>query len=110
ALSVTFIGLAWWLVRLLNDGQEQAAELAESRRVLIKALTLAQLGSYRRLFATQEVIWSVEACRILGYPPGMAPNSVERFLALAHPDDLSLIGDSLRAVQEGRSYSFDFRI
>jgi PAS domain S-box-containing protein len=110
ALSAAFIALAWWVVHLLSDSQDQAAELAESRRVLIKAQTLAQLGSYRRLFATQEIAWSVEACRILGYPPGMAPNSVERYLALIHPDDLGLIGDSLRAVQEGRSYSYDFRI
>jgi len=110
ALSATFIALALWVVRLLSESQDQAAELAESRRVLIKAQTLAQLGSYRRLFATQEMVWSVEACRILGYPPGMAPNSVERYLALVHPDDLGLIGDSLRAVQEGRSYSYDFRI
>jgi len=109
-LSVAFIALAFWVVRLLGSGQDQAAELAESRRVLIKAQTLAQLGSYRRVFATQEMVWSVEACRILGYPPGMAPNSVERYLALVHPDDLGLIGDSLRAVQEGRSYSYDFRI
>jgi PAS domain S-box-containing protein len=109
-LSATFIGLAVWLIRLLTDGQERAAELAESRRLLMKAQTLAELGSYRRLFATQEMVWSAEACRILGYPPGMAPKSVERFLALIHPDDLELIGDSLRAVQEGLSYSFDFRI
>jgi PAS domain S-box-containing protein len=110
ALSIAFLALAWWVVRLLTSGQDQAAELAESRRVLLKAQTLAQLGSYRRLFSTQEMVWSVEACRILGYPPGMAPNSVERYLALVHPDDLGLIGDSLRAVQEGRSYSYDFRI
>ena len=110
ALSAAFIGLAFWVTRLLGASQDQAAELSESRRVLIKAQTLAQLGSYRRVFATQEMVWSVEACRILGYPPGMAPNSVERYLALVHPDDLGLIGDSLRAVQEGRSYSYDFRI
>ncbi|HEV2678653.1 MAG TPA: ATP-binding protein [Aliidongia sp.] len=109
-VSVSFIASAWWLMRLLNEGQGQAIELAESRRVLIKAQTLAQLGSFRRLFATQEMVWSVEACRILGYPPGMAPNSVERFLALVHPDDLGLIGDTLRTTQEGRSYAFDFRI
>jgi len=110
ALSAAFIALALWVVRLLGSSQDQAAELAESRRVLIKAQTLAQLGSYRRVFATQEMVWSVEACRILGYPPGMAPSSVERYLALVHPEDLGLIGDSLRAVQEGRSYSYDFRI
>ena len=109
-LSISFIALAWWLVRLLSDGQEQSAELAESRRVLIKALTLAQLGSYRRVFETQEVLFSTEACRILGYPPGMAPTSVERFLTLVHPDDLGLIGDNLRSVQDGRSYAMDFRI
>jgi PAS domain S-box-containing protein len=110
ALSATFVAFALWVVRLLSDSQLQAAELAESRRVLLKAQTLAQLGSYRRLFATQEIVWSVEACRILGYPPGMAPDSVERYLALVHPDDVGLIGDSLRAVQEGRSDSYDFRI
>ncbi|HLZ65867.1 MAG TPA: ATP-binding protein [Aliidongia sp.] len=110
ALSATFVGLAWWLVRLLNEGQEQAAELAESRRVLIKAQVLAQLGSYRRVFATREMIWSVEACRILGYPPGMAPATVDRFLPLVHPDDLDMINTSLRTVQEGRSYALDFRI
>ena len=109
-LSAVFIALGWWSARLVAGGQEQALELAEARRVLLKAQTLAQLGSYRRLFATQEMVWSGEACRILGYPPGMAPNSVERFLALVHPDDLAVIGDSLRAVQEGRSYSYDFRI
>jgi PAS domain S-box-containing protein len=109
-LSVSFIVLAWWLVRLLNEGQEQSAELAESRRVLIKAQTLAQLGSYRRVFANQELSWSVEASRILGYPPGMAPATVERFLPLVHPDDLALVGDNLLTVQQGRSYAMDFRI
>ena len=109
-LSISFVALAWWLVRLLSDGQEQSAELAESRRVLIRAQTLAQLGSYRRVFETQEVLFSTEACRILGYPPGMAPTSVERFLTLVHPDDLGLIGDNLRSVQDGRSYAMDFRI
>jgi len=109
-LSVSFVALALWLARLLSEGHEQALELAESRRVLIKAQTLAQLGSYRRMFATQEVTWSVEACRILGYPPGMAPNSVERFLPLVHPDDLQMVDDQLRSAQEGRSYAFDFRV
>jgi PAS domain S-box-containing protein len=109
-LSASFIVLAWRLVRLLNEGQEQSTELAESRRVLMKAQTLAQLGSYRRVFATQELSWSVEACRILGYPPGLAPGTVERFLALVHPDDLAFVGDSLLSVESGRSYALDFRI
>ncbi|GGF25019.1 hypothetical protein GCM10011611_33840 [Aliidongia dinghuensis] len=109
-LLVSLVALAWWLVRLLDEGQEQANELAESRRVLMKAQTLAQLGSYRRVLATQELAWSAEACRILGYPPGMAPNSLERFLALVHPDDLEMVGDKLRSAQEGRSYGLDFRI
>jgi signal transduction histidine kinase/ActR/RegA family two-component response regulator/HPt (histidine-containing phosphotransfer) domain-containing protein len=55
------------------------------------------LGTWHVDLRTDIAVWSDEACRILGCPPGETGLTFQQFLAYLHPDDRRLIDICLRS-------------
>jgi two-component system, cell cycle sensor histidine kinase and response regulator CckA len=52
---------------------------------------LAHVGSWQWDVRTNEVAWSEEFYRILGYDPAVDPATMDRFYATLHPDDCAML-------------------
>ena len=90
--------------------QRSEANLAASQRI-------AHLGSWEMdLVSVQDLTqgalrWSDEVFRIWGYEPRAIEVTYENFLAAVHPDDRSLIGETVSAaLRDSRPYDLNHRI
>jgi two-component system cell cycle sensor histidine kinase/response regulator CckA len=83
-----------------------------AREALVKeAEKVAHLGSWFMNPATNEVKWSEELYRILGYDPAKVSASAERFFQALHPDDLARSLKNMEALQtSGRMVPTDLRV
>lgn len=86
---------------------EQA--LRDNEADLRRAQAVAQTGSWRLDVQKNELLWSDENHRIFGIPKG-TPLTYETFLAIAHPDDQSLVDRAWRAALHGAPYDIEHRI
>jgi len=93
---------------IVRKRAESAAE--ESRRRLIEAQRIAQVGSWETDQEAKSSIWSDEVYRILGYRPGEIEASQEAFLARVHPDDRAAVIDALMQVDQKNSFIIDHRV
>ncbi len=80
--------------------REASAELAQR---------IAHLGNFDWIFATNEVHWSKEMFRLLGYQTGTVVPSIEAFVASVHPEDRARVGEVVAAAYDGTSTSFEYR-
>jgi len=69
------------------DG-EVGASWFEQTELRDETERISQVGSWSWNLESQEVWWSPETFRILGYVEGEEQPSIERFFAAIHPDDL----------------------
>jgi len=65
--------------------------LSEREALLLEAERIAHMGSWVWDINTNQVFWSDELFRILGYDPNVEQPSVEAFFAALHPDDVARI-------------------
>jgi PAS domain S-box-containing protein len=96
--AVTLLLLAATLAERETAGEALRLE----RKRLAEAQAITHIGSWTWEFGTRAVTWSDELYRIFGYAPGSAAVSYELFLASVHPDDRSLVGETIAAAVEGR--------
>lgn len=74
-------------VATLRDITEEARSrraLRDSQRNLAAAQRIARLGSFRRNYKTERIVWSQELYFLLGRDPANGPVSLKR---IVHPDD-----------------------
>lgn len=89
---------------------EDEQHLAESQKLLEKAQSVAQIGSWTLEVADNILCWSNETYRIFGLEPG-APIDLEAFLKLIHPEDRELVQTTWdKAVQKQSLYEVEHRI
>jgi PAS domain S-box-containing protein len=107
-------GKAVRLVGTFRDTTEQKRDeedLRRSRASMVAGQELAKLGTWEWHVATNDVWWSDEASRILGYLVGGIAPSFEGFLAAVHPEDRERV---LAAIQESLSqqkpYDIEMRL
>ena len=86
---------------LTQELQRREAYLAEAQR-------LSHTGSFGWNLATGELVWSDESFRILGYEPTVKP-TVDLILQRVHPDDRSLVEETIEKVKKGASVDFEHR-
>lgn len=90
------------VVQDITERKQTELALAESRRRLEEAQSLAKLGYWSANLVTGELEWSEEIYRIFGRDPAGFTPSVAAFYAAVHPDDLELVHESERqAVETG---------
>jgi diguanylate cyclase (GGDEF)-like protein/PAS domain S-box-containing protein len=84
--------------------------LVRSQQTLAEAQRIARVGSWELDFSSNSMVWSVEMCRLYGYPPEPAPTTAD-FLRRFHPDDKEALQALLRSAIGARSsFDIDHRI
>jgi PAS domain S-box-containing protein len=75
----------------MGERQRANAELERSEQRLARAQRTAHIGSWEWNATTNEIIWSDEQYRLLGFAPGAVTPSTDLGLASVHPDDRPLM-------------------
>ncbi len=84
--------------------QASAANLTEIERV-------GRVGRWEWDLTTGIHVWSDEARRILGRPPGASPPTFATLLEAVHPADRSVVDRAIHAaLSEGTAFSVDHRV
>ncbi|MFM8444630.1 MAG: PAS domain-containing protein [Methylococcus sp.] len=87
---------------------EEALQLQSEHLRL--ALESAGMGTWQRDLATDELTWSQDCRRILGFPAD-GDISYDQFIAAIHPDDQSRLLDTVRGAIESRDgFDCEYRI
>lgn len=87
------------------------AALSEREALLGEAERIAHVGSWVWDVQTNEVLWSDELFRILGYDPARDPASSEAFFQAVHPDDRDNVREmSARGIASGVAQQVDYRV
>jgi PAS domain S-box-containing protein len=85
--------------------------VSEREELLVEVERLAHMGSWIWNLETQQVVWSPELYRILGYDPEKREASTEAFFAAVHPDDRTRIQEvSAKGVAAGIAPQVDYRV
>ena len=113
ALSERVAELERQLKRFTDDSATATllgGSLSEREALMSEAERIVHMGSWVWNVATNEVRWSDEFYRILGYDPATEPASFERFFARIHPDDLKHVQESsARSTASGVNERVEFR-
>jgi two-component system sensor histidine kinase UhpB len=103
--------------RALKESKDKIAkreiehELMQSGKRLARAQHLASMGSWELDFTSNDIRWSEEVYRIYGLQPNASLQSIEKGLALTHPEDLGYVQDEIRkSKSSSRNYSTNYRI
>ncbi|MEY2528335.1 MAG: hypothetical protein QOJ05_425 [Verrucomicrobiota bacterium] len=75
----------------IGERQRANAELERSEQRLAQAQRTAHIGSWEWNAITNEIIWSDEQYRLLGFVPGAVTPNIDLGLASVHPDDRPLM-------------------
>ena len=95
--------------------QADEARAAEARRksevFFSEGQRLSHTGSWAYIVATDELVWSEEHCRLLGYDPATTKPTLDLFWQRVHPEDLpGMQQDFNRALQAKRGVDREFRV
>jgi PAS domain S-box-containing protein len=78
-------------IALAIERKQADEELKRSEERLAVAQKIAQVGSWEWDVTSNEIIWSDEQYRLLGFAPGAFTPSTDLGLASVHPDDVPLM-------------------
>jgi PAS domain S-box-containing protein len=96
---------------VMEEIRQAQAKLRHSELRLKQAQAIAHVGSWEVDFSTHIALWSDEALRIYGLPPGDTEQSYEKWLSFIHHDDLDYV---MQVIREGeatlKNYSLFHRI
>jgi PAS domain S-box-containing protein len=95
--------------------QVDEARAAEARRksevFFSEGQRLSHTGSWAYIVATDELVWSEEHCRLLGYDPATTKPTLDLFWQRVHPEDLpGMQQDFNQALQAKRGVDREFRV
>lgn len=89
------------LTALNEELRQMNADLTRQGRRLHQAQRLANLGSWELDLDTRRAEWSDQVYASLGQAPGACAASLERFMAMVHPEDRQRLAEALQAAIEG---------
>ena len=91
--------------------RERRAELADERRALAQAQTIAQIGSWSVDPVAGTTTWSEEMYRMFNRDPADGPLRGRAFLQRLHPDDRTRVGAEYRqAVRDAQGFDLHGRL
>jgi PAS domain S-box-containing protein len=94
-----------WTAHIMTERLQAAEELQRRERELGEAQSIGHIGSWRWEIAEgQQLVWSDEVYRILGYEPqSFPPPQLPGFLKMVHPDDRETVEKQTWAAFEARA-------
>jgi diguanylate cyclase (GGDEF)-like protein/PAS domain S-box-containing protein len=106
-----FVALGIVLSMVAETMRRRTTELVQAKEHLAEAQSIAQIGSWRLDYATDQLTWSDETYRIFRIPLGTRV-SQKMICETAHidPDDRQSAWDAWRAALQGGVYSSEHRI
>lgn len=96
-------------VRDVSVRKELEERLREAHEDLLRAQSVAKVGSWRLDLRRNELVWSDESHRIFGVPLG-TPMTYEGFLACVPEEDRALVDREWKAALQGRPYDLEHRV
>jgi PAS domain S-box-containing protein len=99
------------LAAAIAGRQKAEISLREKEESLANAQRIAQIGNWDLNLNTQQLTWSDEIYRLLGFVPGQFVASFEMFLKSVHPEDRDFVWHSIQeVVNQQIPYGIDYRI
>jgi two-component system, sensor histidine kinase len=92
-------------IALAIERKQADEELKRSEERLAVAQKIAQVGSWEWDVISNEIIWSDEQYRLLGFAPGAFTPSTDLGLASVHPDDVPLMRAWMKSVLSNKESS-----
>ncbi len=84
------------------------AELRDNKKHLNRAQSVARVGNWRMVFATDTLQGSAQTFEILGQP-AHAKLSFQMLLDLVHPDDRDRVSAMRKSALKGETYDIEYR-
>ncbi len=95
----------------VTERQQTADLLRNSEASLANAQRIAQLGNWDLDSSQQQLRWSDELYRILGFTPKAFPPDQKVFAQAVHPDDRDRVQQAFaQALIDRKSYCIDYRL
>ncbi|MBY0225370.1 MAG: PAS domain S-box protein [Hyphomicrobium sp.] len=92
----------------ITDRVQAEYELRESKKQLNRAQSVARVGNWRMVFATDALQGSAQTFDILGQP-AHAQLSFQMLLDLVHPDDRDRVSAIRKTALKGETYDIEYR-
>ncbi|MEX0960437.1 MAG: PAS domain-containing protein [Burkholderiales bacterium] len=111
-VAEAFDEMAQWLEARREERDRAEAELRRSEALLAKAQQIAKLGSWERDIEIDRIYCSDQTYEIFDLTRALLPEpDYESFLALVHPEDLSIVESANRQLAPNRpTLDFQHRI
>ncbi len=97
------------VVRDISERKALEAALRAKQADLVRAQSVARVGSWRLDLRRNVLEWSDETYRVFNVPLG-TQMTYERFLACVHPDDRAFVDRAWRAALRGQPYDIEHRV
>jgi PAS domain S-box-containing protein len=111
AISLENAVLYFDLQRENTDRKRAEEELRRSEAFLAEGQRISHTGSWSWNISTGKLVWSEEHCRIFGFDPKEADPRFQLFSERIHPEDRSLVQQTLDgAIRERSGFTLEFRI
>ena len=99
------------ITRDVTERRQMEEALRESQLSLARAQQVAHIGNWDWNVIANEVTWSDETYRILGYAPGAFDPSTRKFGESIHEQDRDQVkAAAITAAQQGDPYNLDHRV
>ena len=99
-----------WRGHDIEDQKRAERALQRSETYLAEAQRLSNTGSFGWSIGSEEIFWSKETYRIMGFDETVKP-TIGRLLQRVHPDDRKLVQQQLdRAVRGEPDYDYEHRL
>jgi PAS domain S-box-containing protein len=111
AISLENAALYFDLQRENTDRKRAEEELRRSEAFLAEGQRISHTGNWSFNISTGKLVWSEEHYRILGFDPQEAEPTFQLFSERIHPEDRSLVQQTLDgAIRERSGFTLEFRI
>ena len=98
-------------IRDITKRKKAEEELKKSQSYLYKAQEIANIGSWAWESDSDEVTWSDQTFRMLGYAPNEIQMSFEWLLGIMHPDDVEPVTKGIEeSMKTGKPYDMEYRL